>query len=293
MTSCPYCDGPCSALGVRLGFRIGRCGTCGSVVCLDDVGAEVLAALYGDPGYYTGQRAPYGYDGDLDRNDVQRTPVWERRLVAMAGVTAGRRLLELGPGRGGFLRLAEARGWQVAAVDPYPVAALPGVLFPTIDDAAAAGSYDAICLFDVLEHVQDPGRLLDRVHRLLAAGGCVAIGLPNVDGPSFRSQGVEWCEVKPPEHLSLPSVDGLRRASARAGFDIVNVTGHLRETWLWEPIRGLIDPRSARTAVRKLTRFGARVVNRALREVRTRLPAPPPERQDYVTWLLAKSAGAL
>lgn len=289
MTSCPYCDGGLSAVGERLGYTLGICGGCGSLACLDDVGEDVLAELYGDPGYYTGGRAPYGYDGDLDRNDVQRTPVWEQRLQALAGLTSGRRLLELGPGRGGFLRLAEVRGWEVAGVDPYPAAGLTATVHPTLEDAAQGGPFDAVCLFDVLEHVLRPGALLAGVVSVLAPGGCVAVGLPNLDGPSFRVQGVAWAEVKPPEHLSLPTGAGMRAIATRAGLRVVTVLGHFAETWLWEPMRPYIDPRRSTGAVGAATVFGARVLNRGVREVRTRLPVPPPERQDYVTWLLARA----
>ncbi len=287
MRSCPYCDGALWALGVRLGYRMGRCQGCGSVACLDDVGEDVLAALYGDPGYYSGACRPYGYDAGVDRDDVQRTPAWERRLVAIAELTSGRRLLELGPGRGGFLRLAQARGWEVATVDPYPVADLPGALLPNVEAAAAAGPFDAVCLFDVLEHVLDPRLLLEQVRAVLAPSGCAAIGLPNVDGPSFRSLGLDWCEVKPPEHLSLPSAEGMRRAGARAGLHVVTVIGHFAETWLWEPLRDSLEPGSSRGAIGAARRFGARVLNRGIRELRTRLPAPPASQQDYVTWLLS------
>lgn len=291
MTSCPYCDGTLTALGVRLGYGIGRCQTCASLACLDDVGEDVLAALYGDAGYYTGGCAPYGYDGDLERNDVQRTPAWERRLTAITQITDGRRLLELGPGWGGFLRLAHTRGWTVAAVDPYPVRELPGTVFPSMEAIGDAGPFDAICLFDVLEHALEPLRMLEQVRALVAPSGCAAIGLPNVDGPTFRSRGLDWCEVKPPEHVSLPSAMGMRLAAQRTGFTVAAVIGHLGETWLWEPLRGVLDPAWSQGALASASRFGARVLNRGLREVRTRVAVPPPERQDYVTWLLVPAAG--
>lgn len=292
MTSCPYCDGQLSVAGVRLGYRVGRCETCGSVGCLDEIGENVLAALYRDPRYYTGGCPPYGYDGDFERNDVQRAPVWERRLMALADLTSGRRLLELGPGRGGFLKLARRRGWDVVAVDPYPAGDLSAPVFPSVEAAAAAGPFDAVCLFDVLEHVVRPRLLLEEVRAAMATNGCAAIGVPSVDGPSFRAHGTQWCEVKPPEHLSVPSAEGVRRAAEDAGMSVRGVLGHFAETWLWEPLRPMLDSRMGRGPWVSASRLGARVLNRGAREIRTRLPAPPPERQDYVTWLVGHRAGA-
>ncbi len=290
MDSCPYCDGPLSAGGVRLGYHVGTCRACGSLACLDEVGEDVLAALYGDPGYYTGGCAPYGYDGNFRRNDGQRAPAWERRLSALGALTPGRRLLELGPGKGGFLRLARRRGWDVAAVDPYPAEGLPVPVFPSVEAALGDGPYDAVCLFDVLEHVRRPLLLLEQVRAALAPDGCAAVGLPSVDGPSFRALGTEWCEVKPPEHLSLPSAEGMRRALERSQLAVRGIIGHFRETWLWEPLRPLLEPPSSHGRSASASHLGARALNRAVREIRTRLPAPPPEGQDYVTWLAGHPA---
>ena len=280
MKSCFYCAGMLADVGVQRGYRIGRCRECASLACLDEVSEDELAALYGDPGYHD---ARYGEGRDRDRNAAQRAPVWERRLAVIEGLTEGRRLLELGPGTGGFLRLAQARGWQVAAVDPYPETKLSGAVFSSMGSAARTGPYDAVCLFDVLEHVRHPRLLLDEVRSVLAPSGCAAIGLPNVDGPSFRSRGLDWCEVKPPEHLSLPSAEGLLRATRRLGLTPAGVIGHFRESWLWEPLRAHLYPQAPGPR-RAAVRLGARVLNRGVRQIRMRLPAPPPERQDYVTW---------
>jgi SAM-dependent methyltransferase len=289
MTSCPYCDGDLSDAGVRLDLRMGTCQSCGSLACIDEVTEDQLASLYGDPGYYSGSCPPYGYDGDFERNDAQRRPVWEQRLRAMGDITPGRRLLELGPGQGGFLRFARGEGWDVAAVDPYPAADLQVVPYANLLEAAREGPFDAVCLFDVLEHVLQPRQLLGDLPSVMAPGGCAAVGMPNLDGPSYRRLGLQWCEVKPPEHLSLPTVTGMRIAVAGAGLTVVGVIGHFAETWLWERMRSHLDHRRSVGVVGSGKVLGARVVNRGAREVRLRLGIPAPQHQDYVTWLLARA----
>src|SRR6266850_1006961 len=42
------------------------------------------------------------------------------------------------------------------------------------------GAYDAIVCADVLEHLRDPGRILDQLPELLAPGGRVLLSIPNV-----------------------------------------------------------------------------------------------------------------
>src|SRR3954469_3675025 len=50
----------------------------------------------------------------------------------------------------------------------------------TLADHFPAGAYDAIVCADVLEHLRDPGRVLDQLTPLLAPGGRVLISIPNV-----------------------------------------------------------------------------------------------------------------
>src|SRR2546423_11176399 len=43
-----------------------------------------------------------------------------------------------------------------------------------------SGTYDAIVCADVLEHLREPGRILDQLSPLLAPGGRVLLSIPNV-----------------------------------------------------------------------------------------------------------------
>lgn len=283
---CPFCGDRLTGERVRFGYRMGCCQACGSVACLDEVPDEVVAALYGDPGYYSGGCAPYGYDGDVRHYDAQKTPVWQERLAAIAALQRGRRLLEVGPGTGGFARLASASGWDVMAVDPYPAGELEVPVVPTLELAAATGRFDAVCLFDVIEHLAEPLGLLRQLPPLLVQGGCVAIASPNAGGGSFRSVGFDWWEVRPPEHLSIPSDAGMVAALERSDLQLVRTVGHFTQTWHWPPVMlRLLAPTMTARPLGRGRQLGLRAVDAVTRRLRARLPHPRPERQDYVTWL--------
>lgn len=285
MTNCPFCGGALAYGGMRLGYRVGRCG-CGSVVCLDDVDDSVLAGLYGDPGYYEGRCPPYGYDGDFTRSDAHKLPLWEERLRAVDEVASGRRMLEVGPGMGGFARFARSRGWDVTGLDPYPAPELDLPVVESLDVAVRDGPFDAVCLFDVVEHLAEPSALLGQLAGALSTGGCLAIGAPNAGGGSFRALKFDWWEVRPPEHLSVPSHEGIRHLLDRTGFRLVRTIGHFRQTWHWPPVMvGQLRYQHSPGVTGEAARLGLRVANRVLREIRLRLPPPPVHRQDYVTWL--------
>ena len=102
------------------------------------------------------------------------------------GDSRPRRILDLGAGVGGFLdelaslgeelcftemsadlvRAARARGHERGLVASAP--ALP----------FARASFDLVCLFDVLEHIEDDARALDEIHRVLIPGGTLFLHVP-------------------------------------------------------------------------------------------------------------------
>ena len=75
--------------------------------------------------------------------------------------------------------------------------------------------YDAVCAFQVLEHVAHPRRFLDACVRLLRPGGRLCIAVPNDDGYMGKQRREKASLNLPPHHLSrwgrrtLMSLEGL------------------------------------------------------------------------------------
>ena len=107
-------------------------------------------------------------------------------------IRAGSRVLDLGASTGKLgLYLRERKECVVDGVelDPDAVAAarpryrtvLPLDLEKVdLRTHLPAASYDAIVCADVLEHLRDPGRVLDQLPALLAPDGRVLISIPNI-----------------------------------------------------------------------------------------------------------------
>lgn len=107
-------------------------------------------------------------------------------LIATLRLPPAARLLDLGAGTGANLAMLEAFG-HVAAMeaDPYArsfaaaatgLSVQPGTL--PDDVPFAPGSFDLICLLDVLEHVENDAGALQRIETLLAPGGRVLVTVP-------------------------------------------------------------------------------------------------------------------
>lgn len=142
------------------------------------------------------------------------------------------RLLEIGSFAGLCLDEARARGWDPVGLEPSRWAAGHArslghdVVTGTIDDAPwEPGSFDAVCMWDVLEHLPDPLDALRRMRELAAPDGAVALTTVNVAGLSARVLGPRWPWYMR-MHLWYFTPQSLRLLFARAGFERVHVERH-------------------------------------------------------------------
>jgi SAM-dependent methyltransferase len=95
-------------------------------------------------------------------------------------------LWEIGSGNGSCAACLQKAGVDVVAVEPVwegaANAASRGIRHSICgilqDLQLPACSIEAVACFDVIEHLQDPGALLDEVSRVLTPGGRVAISVP-------------------------------------------------------------------------------------------------------------------
>lgn len=137
----------------------------------------------------------------------------------------GGRLLEVGCGGGAMLKAVSDRGWRVVGVDFDPKAVANAhekgldVRCGSLEQQAFQdGSFDAVVMNHVIEHVPDPARLLRESHRVLAPGGSLIAVTPNAAGWGHRIFGADWRGLEPPRHLQIftpAALDGLAR---RSGF---------------------------------------------------------------------------
>jgi 2-polyprenyl-3-methyl-5-hydroxy-6-metoxy-1,4-benzoquinol methylase len=139
------------------------------------------------------------------------------------------RLLDVGCGAGFFLDAARERGYDVAGVDLSPVPAeyvqrrlgLNVAVGSLYDYAAASQSFDAVTIFQTIEHDPHPAELCKELLRILRPGGVLMVTTPAADGFVARAMGKRWFGYRNVEHVSFFSRDSLRFALEQAGFEIV------------------------------------------------------------------------
>ena len=145
----------------------------------------------------------------------------------------GGRLLDVGFGNGGFLKIASEMGWNVEGIDFDPkaveVAKARGLnvrCASASDLHEFAGEYDVITISHVIEHVFDPSDLLRDLYRLLKPGGKLWLDTPNLSSLGLQRFGRNWQTLDPPRHLALFTPESLRWSLEQAGFRKVQQYWH-------------------------------------------------------------------
>lgn len=143
------------------------------------------------------------------------------------------RLLDVGCSSGAFLSHAVTQGFRAEGVEPAagPVATAQAagltVRQGLLQDMAYADSqFDAVTLFEVIEHLQDPHALLDECRRILRPGGILVIGTGNTASWSMAAMGGEWEYLqidKHGGHVSFFNPRSIELLARRSGFSVAAV----------------------------------------------------------------------
>lgn len=147
-----------------------------------------------------------------------------RRLSRLRGRGA-LRLLDFGCGDGTFLGLGAALGFESFGVDFSASRRARGdrsgvVIAPSLDELRdrAGGEFDCVTLFQVLEHVIEPLKILDALRALMVPEGLILIETPNCSGIAIPRSIEEFHAVQPLEHVNHFTPDTLTSLCERASF---------------------------------------------------------------------------
>jgi len=224
----------CAACGrttrQRHRFRVGGCSILQCEAC--GLGrtetAQFDPAAYYTGGYFSGQHAD-GYSDYLGSEPVLRRE-FARGVEFVRRYRGGGRLLELGCAYGFFLMEA-APHFDVVGLELAQAAAEHcrraglNVIQGAADETnlGKIGHVDVIVLFDVIEHLPDPGGTLALCHRQLNPGGIVVITTGDFGSTFARLCGAKWRLMTPPQHLWFFTGESMRRLAGTLGFTVEHV----------------------------------------------------------------------
>ncbi len=248
-TPCLLCGGDDAAIvleaadplpgpGYGLRFAVVRCRRCGLTYTNPRPDAASIAHFY---------PPDYGPHAFRMRRPPRSKPLWwswlfgrpcpERR--GRLPLAPPGRLLDFGCGSGQFLHRMQQLGWETVGLDICPVVVhnlqkrgytvWPGTLpHPRL----VPQSFDIVTMWQSLEHVHHPRRILREVYQLLKPGGYVIIAVPNFASWPARWFGPWWYALDLPRHLVHFTPQTLRQMLQAERFHVRSLRGIIHANWL-------------------------------------------------------------
>jgi len=220
--ACWICATPAPLAPEFAAIHLNRCRACGFLF-QPELAVEDLRSHH-DPDYFEHYSAGEDYDGaGFQRRREARIRL---RWMRSEGCTAGR-LLEVGTARGDFLAEASFAGFEPLGIEPEPASAEEARRRSGVDVLVGwaeeldlpADSFDAVCLWHVLEHIPRPLPVLNALRRSLKPGGRLFCEVPNAGGRMARAQGERWDYLDPEHHVGFFDPGSLRTALGTTGYE--------------------------------------------------------------------------
>jgi SAM-dependent methyltransferase len=221
MTACRACGGRCTPWRTARGgepsdtgaYTLERCEACGSARTAEPARPEAH-----ETGAYAPRPPRLAGPIRAAQRLIARKPV---ALVRRGAAGQGDRVLDAGAGTGRLVRDLRDAGYDASGIDPSPRSA--GVAREGIEEHEDAG-LEAVVLWHVLEHLDDPAAALRRVAGWLEPGGALVVGVPNVGSLQARLGGGGWFHLDLPRHRTHFTPAGLRALLEGAGFRVERVS---------------------------------------------------------------------
>jgi SAM-dependent methyltransferase len=229
IVDCPSCgSSERRTLFTKAGFTFVRCEACDLVFSNPQVVEELV-----EEEYRTGGSNDIWVDVLLSERQLELDrEKFGALLDELEPYRRGGRLLDVGCSIGLFLQLAEQRGWQGRGIefsDRARAYAQNELGLDVIDvplDAAGYedASFDVVTLNSVIEHVNQPRRLLEEIRRILVPGGALYVITPNVESLACRVLHERAATFDGRNHLVYFSSATLTRLLDRVGFEVDHVS---------------------------------------------------------------------
>lgn len=180
--------------------------------------------------YYLPYQEGFGLIENGVVDEKRLTDFYQEQLEEAERVRKLNRILDVGCAIGLFVRAAQNAGWDAFGVEVSQALVDYGRtklgLQSHCGDLRSAGYpdnwFDAVVLWDVIEHLLDPLAELAEIRRVLRPGGRLILQTPNADSIAHELLGDQW-DMLVTDHFVYFSISTLTRALRQAGFGIDKV----------------------------------------------------------------------
>jgi 2-polyprenyl-3-methyl-5-hydroxy-6-metoxy-1,4-benzoquinol methylase len=157
---------------------------------------------------------------------MKRQLVFMPRLKNIQAYCSTGRLLDIGCSNGAFIEAATACGWEACGIELRKSSAsfarergLDVFMQPLNELHFQDNSFDAITMWQVLEHLPDPPECMNECCRILKPGGIFAFSTPNVQSIGWRVLKSDWPAIDPGCHHHLFKPATVTMMLEKCGFE--------------------------------------------------------------------------
>lgn len=214
--ACPVCNSPLIQAQLtakdytvsQKDFAIWHCNACSARFTQDVPAQDAIGAYYASENYISHSDTKKGIINNLYHLVRKRTLISKRRLVLNETRMTKGQILDIGCGTGAFLDTMKEADWAITGLEPDNVARTKAAELYNIHPQESgklfelnAGSFNAITMWHVLEHVHELHAYIKQIETLLAPNGKLFIAVPNYTSKDADIYAAHWAAYDVPRHL--------------------------------------------------------------------------------------------
>jgi 2-polyprenyl-3-methyl-5-hydroxy-6-metoxy-1,4-benzoquinol methylase len=207
---CKICESPENTIFmVKDKYIILKCKNCNFVYLKNLITKKELDCIYDKFDY----KNPIISEKRI-RGDAKRSLKIIEKFITKSDMD----LLDIGCGRGYFMGEARERGWTVSGIDisskvtsfAQTKLKLNNIIHGDILKTNFKKKYSVIILNQVIEHMENSIKVIQKCYDLLKENGLIYIATPNIGSFSFKVNRENFDYIIPPEHIGYYDVNSLR-----------------------------------------------------------------------------------
>ncbi len=218
----------------RYGFYYptGICTFCGNIQQIRYYDQKTLEVFYRE--YY---RDIYDPESPNKRFIHQRDVLGNEIYKFVKDLIQPKHVLEIGCGSGGILKKFQNEGSSVLGLDYDDRFIAEGrrndieIRKGSLETLDSSERFDCIILSHVLEHIVDPGDMLEEIKKYLLQDGIVYIEVPSLNSLLDGMYGSDIQQYFQNAHTIHFSTDSLRNLAISSGYEILKSDNFIRSIW--------------------------------------------------------------